>query len=88
MEALSPALVDGLELLIDVMPADTIVLVSDPEKVRARALELHATSQEFLQASWAAAAEGGKAPIDLDASAYRSLADVRGAALDLSLIHI
>ncbi|HOA88817.1 MAG TPA: transcription-repair coupling factor [Propioniciclava tarda] len=82
MEALSPALVDGLELLIDVMPADTIVLVSDPEKVRARALELHATSQEFLQASWAAAAEGGKAPIDLDASAYRSLGDVRGAALD------
>jgi len=82
MEALSPALVDGLELLVDVVPGDTIVAVSDPEKVRARALELHATSQEFLAASWAAAAEGGRAPIDLGASAYRSLSDVRTTALD------
>ena len=81
MEALAPALVDRLELLVDVLPEDTLVLVSDPEKVRARALELHATSQEFLAASWSAAAEGGKAPIDLGASAYWQLADVRAGAL-------
>ena len=85
MEALAPALVDRLELLVDVLPADTIVLVSHPEKVRARALELHATSQEFLAASWSAAAEGGKAPIDLAASAYRELADVRSDALGRDL---
>ena len=71
MESLAPALVDGLELLIDVLPADTQVLVSDPERVRTRAHELVATSEEFLAASWAAAAEGGKAPIDLGAAAYR-----------------
>ncbi|MBK8461784.1 MAG: transcription-repair coupling factor [Nigerium sp.] len=82
MEALAPALVDRLELLTDVLPENTTVLVSDPEKVRTRALELHATSQEFLAASWSAAAEGGKAPIDLAASAYRQLADVRRGALD------
>ena len=81
MEALSAALVDGLELLIDVVPANTLVLVSDPDRVRARAHELVQTSQEFLQASWAAAAEGGKAPIDLAAGAYRELADVRQHAL-------
>jgi len=81
MESLSSVLVDGLELLVDVIDPASIVLVSDPEKVRARALELHATSQEFLQASWAAAADGGKAPIDLAASAYRSLGDVRTSAL-------
>jgi len=81
MEALAPALLDGLELLVDVLPADTVVLVSDPEKVRTRALELHATSQEFLAAAWAGAAGGGEAPIDLEASAYRGLADVRAAAL-------
>jgi transcription-repair coupling factor (superfamily II helicase) len=81
MESLSSVLVDGLELLVDVIDPASIVLVSDPEKVRARALELHATSQEFLQASWAAAADGAKAPIDLGASAYRSLGDVRTAAL-------
>ena len=85
MESLSAALVDSLELLVDVLPDDAIVVVSDPEKVRARALELHATSQEFLAASWSAAAEGGRAPVDLAGSAYRALADVRAAALDRDL---
>lgn len=82
MESLAPVLVDGLELLVDVLPADTQVLVSDPERIRARAHELVVTSEEFLRASWAAAAEGGVAPIDLGASAYRSLADVRAHALE------
>ena len=81
MEALAPALVDRLELLTDVLPSSTTVVVADPEKVRTRAIELHATSQEFLAASWSAAAEGGKAPIDLAASAYRQLSDVRSSAL-------
>ncbi|MGC3994261.1 MAG: transcription-repair coupling factor [Propionicimonas sp.] len=83
MESLAPVLVDGLELLIDVLPANTQVLLSDPERIRARAHELVVTSEEFLHASWAAAAEGGRAPIDLGASAYRSLADVRAHALEL-----
>jgi transcription-repair coupling factor (superfamily II helicase) len=81
MEALSPALVDGMELLIDLMPPDTHVLISDPELVRGRAIELVKTSEEFLHASWAAAAGGGKAPIDLGASSYQPLAEVRAAAL-------
>ena len=82
MESLAPVLVDGLELLIDVMPANTQILVEDPERIRSRAKELVATSEEFLQASWAAAAAGGAAPIDLGASAYRALADVRAHALE------
>ncbi len=81
MEALSPALVDGMELLVDLLPVDTHVLVCDPELVRGRAIELVKTSEEFLHASWAAAAGGGQAPIDLGASSYRPLADVRAVAL-------
>ena len=81
MEALSPALVDGMELLIDLLPSDTHVLISDPELVRGRAIDLVKTSEEFLHASWAAAAGGGRAPIDLGASAYQPLAEVRAAAL-------
>jgi transcription-repair coupling factor (superfamily II helicase) len=81
MEALSPVLVDGMELLIDVLPADTHVLICDPELVRGRAIELVKTSEEFLHASWAVAAGGGTAPIDLGASAYQPLAEVRAAAL-------
>jgi transcription-repair coupling factor (superfamily II helicase) len=82
MESLAPVLVDGLELLLDVLPPNTQVLLSDPERIRARAHELVVTSEEFLRASWAAAAEGGQAPIDLGASAYRSLADVRAHAIE------
>ena len=59
----------------------THVLVLDPERARSRAHDLVATSEEFLEASWAAAAAGGEAPIDLGAASYHSLADVRGLSL-------
>ncbi|HMS37536.1 MAG TPA: CarD family transcriptional regulator, partial [Arachnia sp.] len=55
------------------------------ELFRARAAEVVTTSQEFLEASWAAAAGGGQSPIDLGASAYWSLADVRLHALEKGL---
>ncbi|MFC6286291.1 transcription-repair coupling factor [Nocardioides sp. GCM10027113] len=77
MESLAPALVDDMELLVDLMPGETHVLVVDPERARTRAHDLVATSEEFLGASWAAAASGGTAPIDLGAASYRSIADVR-----------
>ena len=67
MESLAPVLVDEMELLVDLMPDDTHVLVLDPERARSRAHDLVATSEEFLGASWAAAAGGGTAPIDLGA---------------------
>lgn len=82
MESLAPVLVDEMELLVDLVPDDTHVLVLDPERVRTRAHDLVATSEEFLGASWAAAASGGQAPIDLGAASYREIADVRSHALD------
>jgi transcription-repair coupling factor (superfamily II helicase) len=85
MESLAPVLVDEMELLLDLLPPRTHVLVCDPERVHTRAHDLVATSQEFLEASWAAAASGGRAPIDLGAAAYRTLGDVRGHAIALGL---
>jgi transcription-repair coupling factor (superfamily II helicase) len=81
MESLAPVLVDEMELLVDLLPADAAVVVCDPERVRTRSHDLVATSQEFLNASWAAAAGGGTAPIDLGGAAYRGLADVRARAM-------
>jgi transcription-repair coupling factor (superfamily II helicase) len=81
MESLAPVLSDGMEMLVDLLPRETHVLVLDPERARRRAHDLVATSEEFLAASWAAAAAGGQAPIDLGAASYHSLADVRQRCL-------
>ncbi|QZS54970.1 transcription-repair coupling factor [Rhodococcus opacus] len=91
MEALLPVLRPGqLQLLTDVLPESAHVLLCDPEKIRTRATDLVRTGQEFLEASWTAASIGGAVPldtsvlkgdgIDLGASAYRSLSQVRKSA--------
>ncbi|TDC74388.1 transcription-repair coupling factor [Streptomyces hainanensis] len=87
MESLAPVLVDDMELLIDVLPAGAMTVVCDPERVRTRAADLVATSQEFLQASWAAAAmsDTGEAPIDVGAASLRGLAEVRERAAELGM---
>ncbi|MEU6810846.1 transcription-repair coupling factor [Streptomyces sp. NPDC046831] len=86
MESLAPVLVDDMELLLDVLPKGSMAVVCDPERVRTRASDLVATSQEFLQASWAATAGGGEAPIDVGAASLWSIADVRDRARELDMM--
>ena len=73
MESLAPVLVGDMESLVSLLPGPGSVLICDPERVRARAHDLVATSDEFLQASWAAAASGAEAPIDLGPAAFHTL---------------
>ncbi len=86
MESLAPVLVDEMELLLDVLPKGSMAVVCDPERVRTRAADLVATSQEFLQASWAASAGGGEAPIDVGAASLWGIADVRERARELDMM--
>ncbi|MEU2789343.1 transcription-repair coupling factor [Streptomyces sp. NPDC007100] len=86
MESLAPVLVDDMELLLDVLPEGSMTVVCDPERVRTRAADLVATSQEFLQASWAASAGGGEAPIDVGAASLWGIADVRDRARELGMM--
>ncbi|MER0243861.1 transcription-repair coupling factor [Streptomyces sp. HSW2009] len=86
MESLAPVLVDEMELLIDVLPAGAMGVVCDPERVRTRAADLVATSQEFLAASWAASAGGGAAPIALGAAAQWGIAALRDRARELGMM--
>ncbi|MGG8409262.1 CarD family transcriptional regulator, partial [Streptomyces sp. 12297] len=86
MESLAPVLVDDMELLLDVLPAGSMAVVCDPERVRTRAADLVATSQEFLHASWAATAGGGEAPIDVGAASLWGIADVRDRARELGMM--
>ncbi len=78
MESLIPALCEGrLDLLTDLLPAGGHVLLVDPERIRRRAVDLVRTGQEFLEASWlAAAGTEAQAPIDVGASAYQALDEV------------
>ena len=85
MEAFSSVLADRMELLLDHLPLGGVVLACDPERIRTRAIELVSTSQEFLEASWASAASGGEAPIDLGGSAFQPIATIREAAAELGI---
>jgi len=83
MEALIPVLLPGkLDLLTDAMPEGSHVVLADPEKIRSRAADLVRTGQEFLEASWNVAGDGGQAPLDLGISAYRDLDEIRSHATD------
>jgi transcription-repair coupling factor (superfamily II helicase) len=85
MEAFSAVLADRMELLLDYVPLGGLVLACDPERIRTRAIELVATSQEFLEASWATAASGGEAPVDLGGSAFQPIETIREAATELGV---
>ena len=90
MESLSPILLgDKMETMLDVLPQGTHVVLSDPERVRTRAHDLVATSNEFLEASWSNAAAGNVIPVDLQSvlgtASYWSLVELRDHALDHGL---
>lgn len=75
MESLAPVLCDSLVPLASYLPEDTAVTILSPEKAAARALSLTETNEEFLHAAWDAAMEGAKAPIDLSAGGFKTIAD-------------
>ncbi len=80
MESLAPALVDGMIPVLDMISDDALIVVSNPERVRRRAHDLVATTQEFLAAAWTATASGGAAPIDVSAASFHTIADTRDLA--------
>lgn len=85
MESLAPVLVDRMVPMLDLVPDGALVVVADPERVRRRAHDLMATTQEFLDAAWTAAAAGASTPIDLRAASFASYADTRELALSRDL---
>lgn len=80
MESLAPALVDAMVPVLDLVPDDALLVLSDPERVRRRAHDLVATTEEFLQAAWTSAAAGAATPLDLSAASFASFAEVRALA--------
>ncbi len=78
VESLAPVLVEGMDRLVDLVPGDAVFLMADPERVRARAQDLIATTEEFLAAAWSVAAGGGQVPVEAGSASFLDLADVWG----------
>ncbi|MGP9605731.1 transcription-repair coupling factor [Glutamicibacter sp. 287] len=88
MESLAPLLVDEMVPLLSLLPASSIALVMEPERVRSRAHDLNATNAEFLAAAWASASDGAAAPLDLStAESGRKLASGDFASLAETVEH-
>ncbi|WP_022867629.1 transcription-repair coupling factor [Schaalia vaccimaxillae] len=79
IESLAPVLVNGMDRLIDLVPSDSTVIVSEPERVRARAEDLLATTEEFLEAAWSAAAGGAQVPLEAGSASFLDLEDLWGS---------
>ncbi|WP_455134816.1 transcription-repair coupling factor [Schaalia cardiffensis] len=70
IESLAPVLSSGMERLLDLLPAGSPIICSDPERVRARAADLLATTEEFLAAAWSVAAEGAQTPLEASQASF------------------
>lgn len=87
MESLTPLLVDSMTTLTALLPAGSLIVSVEPERVRARAEDLVATNEEFLAAAWDTAAEADAvSPIDLGQlrlsdSGFRTIDSTRAEAL-------
>ncbi|ASE12155.1 transcription-repair coupling factor [Kocuria rhizophila] len=99
MESLAPLLADEMLQVMSLLPAGSMTVVLEPEKVRARAHDLVATNEEFLMAAWDSASGGSEAPLDLNAAldtdddaartlssgSFHTIAEVRDLALERSV---
>ena len=91
MESLTPLLVDSMTTLTALLPAGSLIVSVEPERVRARAEDLVATNEEFLAAAWDTAAEADAvSPIDLGQlrlsdSGFRTIDQTTTQALEAKL---
>ncbi len=85
MESLIPALVDHLDILPDVLPANTRFVAVEPERLVRRAEDLPRTAAEFLSAAWVSATAGADAPLDVSDGSFAALADIAERAAERGL---
>lgn len=78
LESLSPLLVEGMVPLTSLLPKDSLFILDEPEQTRARSEDLISTAEEFLNAAWGSAADGGKTPLDVRQGSFVPLDDLWG----------
>ena len=80
MESLSPILIDGMEPVLNLVPDKALLVIDEPEKVKRRAFDLVATTDEFLAAAWSGATSGGTIPLDLSSASFATLEEAQAVA--------
>lgn len=78
LESLSPLLVEGMVPLTDLLAKDSLFILDEPEQTRARSEDLISTAEEFLNAAWGSAADGGKTPLDVRQGSFVPLDELWG----------
>ena len=73
--------VGKLQMFTDLFPKNSVILISDAEKVKSRAAEVLKTSEEFLNAAWMSASLGGNIPQEVALGGFKDLVDVEKNAL-------
>jgi transcription-repair coupling factor (superfamily II helicase) len=76
MESLSTVLADGMKPIHAFMQGGSALVLMEPERIRARAVDVVKTAEEFLTAGWHSAATGGQVPIDLSGSMFTDIVTV------------
>ncbi|PFG44200.1 transcription-repair coupling factor [Isoptericola jiangsuensis] len=80
MESLAPVLVDRMRPVLELVADDALLVLDEPERVRRRAHDLVATTEEFLAAAWTSAVAGADSPIDLSAASFATFSETRDVA--------
>lgn len=80
LESLSPLLGAEMVPLFSLLPPGTRLVATDRPRLEARAKELAETTQEFLAASWSAAAQGGEVPLEIEQASFLTLEQLYAAA--------
>ncbi len=81
MESLASVLSAQMVTLLELLPRGIQVVVSEPERVKARAADVLRTAEEFLQAGWHNAAVGADVPIDIAPAPYLTVDEVMATAM-------
>ncbi len=80
MESLAPVLVEAMEPVSDLLPETARIAAIEPERIRARAEDLVATTDEFLAAAWSSAASGGPVPVTVSDASFLPLTQAKRRA--------
>ncbi|MCU9986736.1 transcription-repair coupling factor [Mobiluncus curtisii] len=80
LESLSPLLGAEMVPLFSLLPPGARLVATDRPRLEARATELVETTQEFLAASWSAAAGGGEVPLEIEQASFLTLEQLHAAA--------